>query len=335
MRRYIITYTSLIILAAMLVVLNVNSGSVDLSLSEVGQIIFHRTGDATAVKIVWDLRLPRICAALLLGGALSVAGFLLQTYFANPIAGPYILGISSGAKLTVALTMVYFMNKGRTINSWGMVFAAFVGAMLAMMFVLLISTKVKQMSILIVCGVMIGYICSAITDFVVTFANDANIVNLHNWSQGSFSGMTWDKVKMMSVFVVIGVTSAFVLSKPIGAFAMGENYARNVGVNITLIRVLIILISSLLSACVTAFAGPISFVGIAVPHLVKIMMKTAKPIVMVPGCFLAGGVVMLLCDGIARVCFAPTELSISSVTALLLVPIVIWMMIGRKGKSHA
>lgn len=335
MKRYIITYTSLIIIAALLVVLNVNSGSVNLSLSEVGRVIFQKSGDATAVKIVWDLRLPRICAALLLGGALSVAGFLLQTYFANPIAGPYILGISSGAKLTVALTMVYFMNKGRIINSWGMVFAAFVGAMLAMMFVLLISTKVKQMSILIVCGVMIGYICSAITDFVVTFANDANIVNLHNWSQGSFSGMTWEKVKMMSLFVVLGVASAFILSKPIGAFSMGENYARNVGVNITLIRVLIILISSLLSACVTAFAGPISFVGIAVPHLVKIMMKTAKPIVMIPGCFLAGGVVMLLCDGIARVCFAPTELSVSSVTALLLVPVVIWMMIGRKGKSHA
>lgn len=335
MKRYFVIYSSLILLLFLLIFMNINSGSVDLSLAQVLDIILKNTEDSTKLTIVWELRLPRICAAVLLGGALTVAGFLLQTYFANPIAGPYILGISSGSKLTVALAMVFFLDRGRTLSSWEMVAAAFVGAMAAMGFVLLVSTKVRQMSILIVCGVMIGYICSAITEFVVTFAQDANIVNLHNWSLGSFSGMTWEKVRMMSVFVAYGVIASFCLSKPIGAFSLGENYARSVGVNVTLTRVFIIILSSLLAACVTAFAGPISFVGIAVPHIVRMLLKTSKPMVIIPGCFLAGAVVMLLCDGIARVLFAPTELSVSSVTAVLLVPVVIWMMIRRKDNGHA
>lgn len=330
MRRYTITYISLMILIALLVFLNINTGSVNLSVGEVLDIITGGPSDDVNSRIIWNLRLPRICAAILLGGALSIAGYLLQTYFLNPIAGPYILGISSGAKLVVALTMITFLNHGKTITSWQMVLAAFVGSLIAMGFVLLISTVVKQMSVLIVCGVMIGYICSAITDFVITFADDANIVNLHNWSQGSFSGMTWDKVQMITIMVVITVVVTFCMSKPIDALCMGENYARGVGVNVTAVRVAIILLSSLLSACVTAFAGPISFVGIAVPHLIKSLIKTARPIVMIPGCFLGGAVIMLFCDGIARVCFAPTELSISSVTAVLLVPVVIYMMIRKR-----
>lgn len=284
-----------------------------------------------AYHIIWDIRLPRILSAIFLGGALSISGFLLQTFFGNPIAGPYVLGISSGAKLTVALTMIYLLGKGITISSFGMVVAAFIGAMLAMGFVLLISLRVHKMSLLIVCGIMIGYICSAITDLCVTFADDSNIVNLHNWSQGSFSGMNWSNVGMITVIVIITFVVTLFLSKPIGAFQMGENYARNMGVNILALRIALILLSSFLSACVTAFAGPISFVGIAVPHLVKMAMRTAKPLVLIPGCFFGGAVVTLFCDGIARTLFAPTEVSISSVTAVLLVPVVIVMMLRKQG----
>lgn len=284
-----------------------------------------------AYHIIWDIRLPRILSAIFLGGALSISGFLLQTFFGNPIAGPYVLGISSGAKLTVALTMIYLLGKGITISSFGMVVAAFIGAMLAMGFVLLISLRVHKMSLLIVCGIMIGYICSAITDLCVTFADDSNIVNLHNWSQGSFSGMNWSNVGMITVIITITFVVTLFLSKPIGAFQMGENYARNMGVNILALRIALILLSSFLSACVTAFAGPISFVGIAVPHLVKMAMGTAKPLVLIPGSFFGGAVVTLFCDGIARTLFAPTEVSISSVTAVLLVPVVIVMMLRKQG----
>ena len=183
---------------------------------------------------------------------------------------------------------------------------------------------------LVVSGVMIGYICSAITDFVVTFADDSNIVNLHNWSLGSFSGMTWNNVAVMGVVVGITVLITFFMSKPIGAYQLGEVYAQNLGVNIKVFRIMLILLSSVLSACVTAFAGPISFVGIAVPHLAKSLLKTAKPILVIPACFLGGAVFCLFCDLIARTVFAPTELSISSVTAIFGAPIVIYVMIRRQ-----
>lgn len=319
----------LLIVLLFLFWLNINSGSVHLSVSEIYRIIIRHMGDETAYRILWDIRLPRILAAMILGGALSVSGFLLQTFFRNPIAGPFVLGISSGAKLVVAISMIMTLQAGIYMNSWGMIFAAFLGAMFTMGFVLLLSIKAKNMSILIVCGIMVGYICSAITDFMITFADDADIVNLHNWSQGSFAGTNWENVGVMSILVFLTVVITFCMSKPISAYQLGENYARNMGVKIMAVRVMLIILSSILSACVTAFAGPISFVGIAVPHLMKTMMKTTKPIFMIPGCFLGGAVVTLFSDLIARTAFAPVELSISTVTAIFLVPVVIYMMLNK------
>ncbi len=330
--RYIVSFAIIIILLLAAFTWNVLSGSVSISVSDMIDVLFKNAGDETVINIVWNIRLPRIMAAMLLGGALSVSGFLLQTFFQNPIAGPYVLGISQGAKLTVALTMIFLLGKGMTISSFGMVAAAFLGSMISMGFVLLISVKVRDMSFLIICGIMIGYICSAITDFIVTFASDSNIVNLHNWSQGSFSGMAWKSIKIIAIITIVSVIITFFMAKPISAYQLGESYARSMGVNIKLLRVLLILMSSLLSALVTAFAGPISFVGIAVPHLIKTLTKTVKPILLIPGCFLGGAFVTLLCDGISRMVFAPTELSISSVTAVILVPVVIWMMIKRQSE---
>ena len=327
-----------VLLAVLLVVLliwNVNAGSVDLSVSEIFRILFGTGTDDTANRVIWSIRLPRIFAALILGGSLSVSGFLLQTFFHNPIAGPFVLGISSGAKLTVSLSMIFLLSRGIAASSSVLILAAFVGAMISMGFVLLISQKVKRMSLLIVCGVMIGYICSALTDFIVTFADDSNIVNLHNWSLGSFSGISWDNVGTMSIFCGISLVLCFLLSKPISAYQLGEVYAQNMGVNIRLFRAALILLSSILSACVTAFAGPVSFVGIAVPHLMKTLFKTAKPLVIIPACFLGGGVFCLFCDLIARTAFAPTEVSISSVTAVFGAPVVIYMMIRRKAGGAA
>ena len=322
------------VLLVVLLVLNVAIGSSKMTLSQVMQILFTRQGDNSA--IVWNIRLPRLLTAALLGGALAVSGFLLQTFFGNPIAGPFVLGISSSAKLLVALTMIGSLARGVAVGSLGMILAAFIGSMLSMGAILLVSSRLKSMSLLIVCGIMIGYICSAITDLVVTFANDSNIVNLHNWSLGSFSGMKWSSVGTIAVTVLASLALTFLLSKPMGAYQLGENYAQNMGVNVKLFRIELILLSSILSACVTAFAGPISFVGIAVPHLIKTLFRTAKPIIMIPACFLGGGVFCLLCDLIARTLFAPTELSISSVTAIFGVPVVIWMLLKRqKSKEGA
>lgn len=311
-----------------LIVWNINAGSVHLSPGEILSILLNRGGDNAV--IVRSIRLPRILAAALLGGALALSGFLLQTFFSNPIAGPFILGISSGAKLVLSLTLIAFLSRGVAVGSLALILASFVGAMLSMSFVLLISTKVKRMSLLIISGVMIGYICSAVTDFVVTFADDANIVNLHHWSLGSFSGITWGNVGVMAGVILPALLMAFLLSKPIGAYQLGEVYAQNMGVNIRLFRAVLILLSSVLSASVTAFAGPISFVGVAVPHLIRSIFKTAKPLIMIPACFLGGGVFCLFCDLIARTAFVPTELSISSVTALFGAPVVILVMLKRQ-----
>lgn len=328
--RYACAFAVLIAATALLFFWNVNSGSVPLSVREIFGILFQKTGEDMAFHIVWEIRLPRILAVVVLGGALSVSGFLLQTFFANPIAGPFVLGISSGAKLVVALLMIFLLGKGIAISSGMMILAAFAGSMISMGFVLLISGRVKKMSMLVICGVMISYICSAITDFVITFADDSNIINLHNWSLGSFSGISWDNVRVMTLVVAASFLLTFLMAKPIGAYQMGEVYAQSMGVSIRRFRIALILLSSLLSACVTAFAGPISFVGIAVPHLMKSLFKTAKPLLMIPGCFLGGAAFCLFCDLIARTVFAPTEVSISSVTAIFGAPVVIYMMIRNR-----
>mgnify|MGYP001534351125 FL=1 len=308
-------------------ILNVCIGTVSIPFKDILSSI--RGQEVLNARILWDIRMPRTLAALILGGALALAGYLLQTFFHNPIAGPFVLAISSGAKMMVALFMVFFMGRSIRVTSFTMILAAFLGAMICMGFVLLMARRVNQMSMLVVSGVMIGYICSAITEFVVTFAEDAEIVNLHNWSRGSFSGMNWNQVRVMSVVVFLTCICIFLLAKPLSAYQMGEGYAQNMGVNVRLLRIALVVLSSVLSACIVAFAGPISFVGIAVPHLVKQFLGTTKPILMIPACFLGGGVFCLFCDLLARMVLAPTELSISTVTAIFGVPVVLWVMVRR------
>ena len=327
--RLLCGYGLLLALLCVLLVCNLNAGSVPLPAGRVVRILLGQPDENAAI-----IRLPRLLAAAILGGALSVSGFLLQTFFANPIAGPFVLGISSGAKLVVALVLIAALEHGLVLHSAALILAAFAGSMISMGFILLISGRVRKMSLLIICGVMIGYICSAVTDFVVTFADDSNIVNLHNWSMGSFSGISWGNVGTLSAVVFAVLLLTVLLSKPMGAYQLGEVYAQNVGVNIRRFRFALIVLSSILSACVTAFAGPISFVGIAVPHLVKSLFRTAKPLIILPASFLGGAVFCLFCDLIARTLFAPTELSISSVTAVFGAPVVIWMMLHRDSRQR-
>lgn len=325
--RYTVAFLLLGISILIFVVLNFCIGTVEIPLTDILASI--RGQKINNERILWDIRMPRTLAAMILGGALALAGYLLQTFFHNPIAGPFVLGISSGAKMIVALVVVFFMGQSIHVSSASLIMAAFTGAMISMGFVLLMSRRVNNMSMLVVSGVMIGYICSAITELVVTFANDAEIVNLHNWSRGSFSGMTWENVAVMAGVVAVTFTAVFLLAKPLSAYQLGEAYAQNMGVNIRLLRVALVILSSVLSACIVAFAGPISFVGIAVPHLVKSLLGTTKPIFMIPACFLGGSVFCMFCDLLARITFAPTELSISTVTAVFGAPVVLWVMIRR------
>ena len=321
-----------IILTALLVLsfaMNLSIGSVHIPIKTLTAILFNGQTDETFSTVVFDIRMPRALAAAILGGSLALSGYLLQTFFQNPLAGPFVLGISSGAKLAVALTMIVFLGHRHSVTSAQLIVSAFAGSMLCMGAVTAISRRVRNMSVLVLAGVMTGYICSAITDIVVTFADDSDIVNLHNWSLGSFSGISWDNVKVITAVVSIAAVLVLLLSKPIEAYQLGETYASNMGVNIRYFRAALVILSSILSACVTTFAGPVSFVGIAVPQIIKKLFHTSKPVLMIPGCFLGGAVFCMLCDLLARTVFAPAEISISTVTALFGAPVVIAVMLRR------
>lgn len=340
--------TGLLVLA---LVLNVNIGSVTIRTGQVmGMItdavkysaanLFTGGGYAqeleqvlkgsTQSQILFSIRIPRMLLAAILGGALSVSGYLLQVFFRNPIAGPFVLGISSGAKMVVGITLIFLAPVIGSVSSVTLVFAAFLGSLLITALVLVFSQKVRGMSMLLVVGTMVGYICGAVTDLCITFADDHDVVNLTNWSMGTFSGAGWDDVRTAAVICLCGCIGALLLSKPISAYALGEGYAQSMGIRVKPFRVVLILLSSLLSACVTALAGPVSFVGIAVPHITRSMLKSAKPAYVIPAVFLCGAVFCMFCDLIARTLLPPTELSIGTVTSVLGAPVVIYMMVKRR-----
>ena len=325
--RYPIGFVCLLVITAGVLIINIFIGSADISVKD---MLFGEAYDETVYNILFRIRLPRVLGACILGGALALSGYLLQTFFHNPIAGPFILGISSGAKLIVAVVMIFSVSLYFRISSAFMIMSAFFGSMVTLVLVLIISRKVRNTALLVVVGVMIGYICSAVTEFIVTFADDSDIVNLRNWSMGSFSGMTMENVGVMTAVVLIGFLITFLLAKPISVYQLGENYALNLGVNVRALKIWLIILSGMFSACVTAFAGPVSFVGIAVPHIIRAIFKTAKPLVLIPACFMGGSIFCMVCDMVARTVFSPTELSISTVTAIFGSPVVIWVMLRKK-----
>lgn len=349
--RFIAVMIFLAALFVVAVILNINSGSVSVGRGDIASMLLKGTkyGFLNAVtggnysdelgsvvrastesQIIFSIRLPRMTLAAVLGGALSVSGYLLQVFFRNPIAGPFVLGISSGAKMIVGITMIFLAPFIGSLSSITIIFAAFLGSVLVTGIVLVFAQNVKSMSMLLVIGIMVGYICNAVTDFCINFAADHDVVNLKNWSMGSFSGADWGFVEAALLMCIPGFLCALLLSKPISAYSLGEGYARSMGIRVKPFRVILILLSSLLSACVTALAGPISFVGIAVPHITRSLLKSSKPIFVIPGSFLCGAVFCMLCDLIARTLFAPTELTIGTVTAFFGAPIVIYMMIKRR-----
>lgn len=329
--RYGAAFISLAVLFVIILVASINTGSVHISVMEIINILLKRTGEeAAAYSIIWKIRLPRLLMAAVLGGALALSGYLMQTFFRNPIAGPYVLGISSGAKMVLAVVTIIWSGHIASMPVSLNVLTSFAGSMLCMLFVLFFAGKVKSMATLLVVGVMIGNICSAVTDFMINFANEAQIVNLTHWSLGTFSGASWTNLKAATVLILITFILTFLTAKPMSAYQLGEDYAKSMGINIKIFRIILITLASMLSACVTAFAGPIAFVGIAVPHITKLLFGTAKPIVMIPAVTMCGSIFCMACDLIARTALAPSELSIGTVTSVIGAPIVIGLMVGRK-----
>lgn len=330
--RVRITFMVLIIALIVAFLFCIGLGSVRIGISEVVEILFNRnTISNTHSAIIWNIRFPRALAAVIGGCSLATAGLLLQIFFKNPIVEPYVLGISSGATLAVALIMLGGFSLGfNSISAFSMFFAAFCGSLIVMAIVIIFARKVKNVVTLLVIGLMTGYICSGVTNILTVFADKEKIQGFTIWTMGSFSGFTWDQVKVLCVIGVPTLILSLFLVKPLNAFLLGEEYAKSMGVNIKFFRVAIVTIASLLAAGVTAFAGPIGFIGLAVPQIARLVFKTADNKILVPGTILLGGIVSCLCDLISRTILSPMELPISSITAFIGAPIVIILILRRK-----
>jgi iron complex transport system permease protein len=312
--------------------LNVSLGSVRVPFRETWTIILGGEGSRDIFGLVIrEIRLPRTLAGLLSGSALAVSGLLLQVFFRNPIVGPSILGLTSGATLMVALVVLGGFTLGiAAVNPLLLTFAAFLGAMLVMLLVMLVASRVRNVLTLLVVGLMIGYVCSALTEFLIAFAARERLQGFVLWTLGSFSGFRWDELRIIAAALPAMILVSLLLSKPLNGLLLGENYAQSMGVNIRLCRYLIILVSSGLAGVVTAFAGPVAFIGLAVPHLARLCLGTTDNRVLIPGVILLGAVVTSFSDLLARMLFSPTELPISATTSLIGAPAVVILLLKRR-----
>jgi iron complex transport system permease protein len=312
-------------------VLNIVLGSVTIPPGETFKAIL---GDHSidAYSIIWNIRMPRVLGALLGGSALAVSGLLLQVFFRNPIVGPFVLGISSGASFMVGLALLgsYLLGVSAA-SSMTLSLAAFIGALLVMGVVLAVATKVRDIITLLVIGLMTGYVASAASSFLIAFAQSENVYRFVIWTMGSFSGFRWDEVRILAVTGIALLVISYLSAKPLNAFILGEDYARSMGINVKRFRYLVIAVSCALAAIVTAFAGPVAFIGLAVPHFARLSLGTSDNRILIPASVLGGAMICGLCDLLARLLFAPVELPISATTAIFGAPMVIFFLI--KGKT--
>lgn len=313
--------------------LNIALGSVNIAPAEIFRCFFSPENVSAAHRsIIMNIRLPRTLAAIMGGACLSASGVLLQIFFGNPIVEPYILGISSGSTLFLAAVILGGYTFGfASIGAFGMFLGSFIGAMLVMLLVIFAAQKVRSVTTLLIIGLMFGYICSAATSVLTVLADHERVAGFTIRTMGSFSGFTWEQVGILYAAAIPFLFLSFIISKPLNAMLLGENYARSMGVSIRGFRFLMVLISSVLTAIVTAFAGAVSFVGLAVPHIVRTAYKTSDNRIVIPAACIYGGVMTGLCDMAARLVLSPTELPLGAVTSMIGVPVVIWLLTRKKG----
>ena len=314
-----------------LFVINVGTGSVNVPFFETCMIIVKHVTGTIHGAIIWKIRMPRIFSAMFCGGYLAVAGLLLQVFFRNPIVGPYILGISSGASMMVGLVMLAGFGMGvMGIHPFILSITAFCGASLVMVIIVTMASRIKNIITLLIIGLMIGYLCNAVTSILIAFAEKEQVKGFVLWQMGSFSGFTWQELELIVFAGIPLLAGAYLMSKPLNAFLLGEDYAKTMGVNIKIFRCLIVTVSSALSGLVTAFAGPVAFIGLAVPHMARLMFRTSNNRVIIPASILTGAIVTVACDLVARTMFSPVELPLSAITSFFGAPVIIILLFRRR-----
>ena len=328
------------LLVPLLFLIDLLVGSYYISIPEVLKAIFRsENADNQVIMIINQFRIPKAITAVLAGAALSVAGLQMQTVFRNPLAGPYILGVSSGASLGVALLVLGTggLMGGSIISaasSWGIVAAAWIGSGLILLMILLISVRIKDIMTILILGILISSAISSIVNILQYFSNESMLKSFVIWTMGSLGSVTNTQLSVLFPSVIIGILISFGASKFLDAFLLGENYARSMGMNIRFARMMVFLSTAILAGSVTAFCGPIGFIGIAVPHIARMVLQSAKHSLLVPGTILTGALMMLVSDIISQLPGSESTLPVNSVTALLGIPIVIWIIVRNKNSGR-
>jgi iron complex transport system permease protein len=334
-RRFI--FSVLLLLIFILLILDIFLGSVSIKASEVIRAIFTHT-NSNFETIILKFRLPKAITALTVGVALSLSGLQMQTIFRNPMAGPYVLGISSGASLGVAFVILGFSANITTdslngFGNWILVAASWAGAGAVMMLIMVISSRVKDIMTVLILGIMLASGISAIVTIMQYFSNETMLKAYVIWTMGSLGNLTSSQLNVLLISVSVGVIMSLFSSKMLNALLLGENYAGSIGLNVRFARAVIFICTSILAGSVTAFCGPIGFIGIAVPHIARILFKTSDHKVLVPGTILLGGAVMLISDIISQLPGSENVLPVNAVTSLIGIPVVIWVILRNRKYS--
>ncbi|PHS60580.1 MAG: iron ABC transporter [Flavobacterium sp.] len=335
-KSYKLHFIILLLLLAIAFFINIGFGSVSIPLNETLSALFG--GETTRSSwqfIIQDYRLPKAITAILAGGGLAVSGLLMQTLFRNPLAGPFVLGLSSGASLGVAILILGAGIFGGTLgglllSSWSLVIASALGSFLVLLAVLSVSFRVKDTMTLLIIGLMFGSVTAAIVSVLSYFSNAEQLQQFVFWSFGTLGNVSWQGLLILSICVVMGLILSIISVKPLNALLLGENYARSMGINIKKTTLFIILATSLLAGSITAFAGPIAFVGLAVPHLTRQYFTTSNHLILLPAVLISGAILMLVCDTIAQLPFTEYTLPINAITSLIGAPVVIWLLVRKR-----
>ena len=316
---------------------NLLFGSVSIPLSKVITILLGSdTGEAAWQHIILQSRLPQTLTALFAGASLAVSGLLLQTLFRNPLAGPSILGISDGANLGVALVMLFFGNSFRLFSGYSfsgsiaMIIAAFIGACLILVVILFFSTKVSNPVMLLIIGIMIGYLASSAIAILNFYSSADRVHAFVLWGMGDFSSVSNERIPFFILFSLVGLCMAICMIKPLNALLLGEMYATNLGVNVKRTRIAILLCTGLLTATTTAFCGPISFIGLAVPHIARLLLTSSSHTLLLPVTIIVGSCIALLCNLLTVFPGANSVLPLNAITPLVGAPVIIYVIINRK-----
>lgn len=315
---------------------NVSLGSVSIPFEEVVRSLFSKPMSKESWEIIlWNFRIPKAITAVLVGIGLSMSGLLMQTLFRNPLAGPYVLGLSSGASLGVAFIILGagFLPLSIStffLSNYGLVLASSLGSFLVLLAVLLVSQQLKDTMAILIVGLMFGSFTSAIVSVLSYFTSAEKLQKFTFWSMGSISNLSWHEISLLTLFVLIGISISFLVIKPLNALLLGEKYAQSIGIDYKKTRLIIIIATSILAGSITAFAGPIAFVGLAVPHMAKLVFQTSNHFVLFWSTLLLGAIVMLSCDIIAQIPGNDMTLPINAITSVMGAPVVIWLLVRKK-----